>query len=104
MNPALIDASSSVIRVAQQRPPALTPSASSHRFAWWQWPHLMSLDAPLVALVWQRWWAHTVGITLPFSREWILGLSIWLIYLADRLADTADGKRADALLVADGRV
>ena len=54
------------------------------------WPHLLSLDAPLVALVWQRWWARAAGVTLPWSREMILGLGVWLIYLADRLADTVD--------------
>ncbi len=59
--------------------------------AWWVWPHLLSLDAPLVAVIWQRWWAHAVGITLPVTRAIILGLGVWLIYLADRLADSTDG-------------
>ena len=57
--------------------------------AWWLWPHLLSLDAPLVAVVWQRWWARSAGIRLPPGDAWILGLGVWLIYLADRLADTA---------------
>ena len=57
--------------------------------AWWLWPHLLSLDAPLVAIVWQRWWARSAGVPLAWSHEWILGLGVWLIYLADRLADTA---------------
>ncbi len=65
------------------------PSArlSHARASWWLWPHLLSLDAPLVALVWQRWWARAAGVTLPLSREVVLGLGVWLIYLVDRLAD-----------------
>ena len=54
---------------------------------------MLSLDAPLVALVWQRWWAHRTGTALPASHEAILGLGVWLIYLADRLADTVDHDR-----------
>ena len=60
---------------------------------WWLWPHLLSLDAPLVALVWQRWWARSAGLALPPSREIVLGLGVWLIYLADRLTDTFDKNR-----------
>lgn len=55
----------------------------------WLWPHLLSLDAPLVAVVWQRWWARSLGVRLFWSQELILGLGVWLIYLADRLADAA---------------
>ena len=103
MNPALIDASAAVVRApdadsgrqAARRPLSIAAGkARTSRPSCWQWPHLMSLDAPLVALVWQRWWAHTANVTLPLSREWILGLGVWLIYLADRLADAAD-ERSD---------
>ncbi len=53
------------------------------------WPHLLGLDAPLVAITWQWWWAHTRGVYLPPSRYFVLGFSVWLIYLADRSADSA---------------
>lgn len=56
---------------------------------WWLWPHLLGLDAPLVAVTWQWWWADTRGVQLPLSRHIILGLSVWLIYLADHLADAS---------------
>ena len=56
---------------------------------WWLWPHLLSLDAPLVAVVWQGWWARSAGGRLSWAQEAILGGGVWLIYLADRLADTA---------------
>ncbi len=66
------------------------------RFAWWLWPHLLSLDAPLVALVWQDWWSRVGSTPLPISQRAILGLGVWMIYLADRLADTARGRPGDA--------
>ncbi len=56
---------------------------------WWLWPHLLSLDAPLVAVVWQGWWARSVGAHLSWAQNAILGGGVWLIYLADRLADTS---------------
>ena len=64
-------------------------------FPWWMWPHLLSLDAPLVALVWQRWLARAGGTVLPVSREVVLWLGVWLIYLADRLADSARSDGTD---------
>lgn len=54
----------------------------------WIWPHLLSLDAPAVAIGWQAWWAHVGGVRLGWAHHAILGLSVWMIYLADRLADT----------------
>ena len=62
---------------------------------WWLWPHLLSLDAPLVALIWQRWWAHWGGVRLMWREEAILGLGVWMIYVGDRLADTAPRASAD---------
>ncbi len=56
--------------------------------AWWLWPHVLSLDAPLVAIVWQHWWAHVAAVKLPWFQDVVLGLGVWMIYLADRLADT----------------
>ena len=63
---------------------------------WWLWPHLLSLDAPLVALVWQDWWSRMGRTPLPISQRAILGLGVWMIYLADRLADTARGRPDEA--------
>ena len=55
--------------------------------SWWIWPHLCSLDAPVVAVVWQHWWAQSQGTSLTWHEDALLALSVWLIYLADRLAD-----------------
>ena len=73
---------------------AALPVAAS-RTRWWLWPHLLSLDAPLVAVLWQRWWAGAAGIRLDGGKEVILGLGVWMIYLGDRLADTASGVSGD---------
>lgn len=69
----------------EEKPPV--ESTGRERVRWWLWPHLASLDAPLVAVVWQEWWARGTGIHLPWQRDVILGLAVWLIYLADRFAD-----------------
>ncbi len=61
----------------------------------WLWPHLCSLDAPLVAVVWQHWWAHVAQVELPWQRDAILAAAVWTIYLADRLADVTAGPAAD---------
>jgi hypothetical protein len=56
--------------------------------AWWLWPHVLSLDAPIVAVVWQHWWAHATGAKLLWFQDAVLALGVWMIYLGDRLADT----------------
>jgi hypothetical protein len=54
----------------------------------WLWPNLLSLDAPIVALVWQDLAARSFGNPLRPSARMVLGLTVWAIYLADRLLDT----------------
>ena len=52
------------------------------------WLNLVCLDAPLVSVTWLWLFARTFHRSLP-SASWIaLFLTAWLIYLADRLADT----------------
>ncbi len=75
------------LAVTLQPVPASAPKFIPPRPPWWLWPHLLSLDAPLVALTWQGWWAKTAHLNLPWSDPLILGLAVWMIYLADRLAD-----------------
>lgn len=54
----------------------------------WLWFNLLSLDAPLVALVWQDFLSRCYPTTVlrPAGRC-VLGLTVWAIYLADRLLD-----------------
>ena len=58
----------------------------------WALPTALSLDAPLVAVLWQELFAASFGVTLLWYHPVILGLSVWLIYVADRLLDA---KRLD---------
>ena len=59
----------------------------------WLWPNLLSLDAPIVALVWQDLAARSFGTPLHPAARLVLGLTVWAVYLADRLLDS----RATAL-------
>lgn len=65
-----------------------TPS----KIPFWLWPNLLGLDSPLVAVSWQWLFARTFGISLPAIFHLILGLSVWCIYLADRLWDALRAK------------
>jgi len=53
----------------------------------WLWPNLLSLDAPIVAVVWQDFLARCYPSTLLAQGRWVLGLTVWAIYLADRIVD-----------------
>jgi hypothetical protein len=53
----------------------------------WLWPNLLSLDAPLVAVLWQGFLAHRFSLPLRPAGRLVLGLTVWAIYLLDRLMD-----------------
>jgi hypothetical protein len=53
----------------------------------WLWFNVLSLDAPLIALVWQDFLARCYPTTLLPQGRAVLGLTVWAIYLADRLLD-----------------
>ena len=52
------------------------------------WLNLLCLDAPIVAVAWQWIFAWTFGAHLSLALRALLFLTAWLIYLADRFADT----------------
>lgn len=54
----------------------------------WQWPNVLSIDSALIAVTWQWIFAESANISLPVSAYCVLGLSVWLTYMADRLFDT----------------
>jgi hypothetical protein len=56
-------------------------------FPVWLFPNLLSLDAPLVAVVWQSFLAYCYVLPIRDSGRVVLFLSVWCIYLADRLLD-----------------
>ncbi|MEO7099499.1 MAG: hypothetical protein ABI162_09070 [Luteolibacter sp.] len=51
---------------------------------WWQWLTVLSLDAPLVAVVWQALFARGIHVQLPWHDPVLLGLAVWIVYAADR--------------------
>jgi hypothetical protein len=64
------------------------PSQSEEDSApFWLWPNLLSLDAPLVAVLWQGFLAYRFSIPLRPAGRLVLGLTVWAIYLIDRLLD-----------------
>ena len=62
----------------------------------WLWINLLSLDAPLVALLWQALFAQCVGIHLRPPAFAALGIAVWFIYVTDRLLDAL---RLDRIIV-----
>ena len=52
------------------------------------WLSVTSLDAPLVAIVWQQMFARAAHISIAPAARVALFATAWLIYLADRLADS----------------
>ena len=54
---------------------------------WWLWWNVLSLDAPMVAVVWALVFAQSARVALPGAEVAALGLMVWLIYTADRLLD-----------------
>ncbi|MHB1672720.1 MAG: hypothetical protein ACYCSP_00570 [Acidobacteriaceae bacterium] len=53
----------------------------------WVWWHLLSLDAPTVAVVWCLFFAAAFGLSLPPTALITLALGTWCVYVADRLLD-----------------
>lgn len=47
----------------------------------------LSLDAPVVALLWQALFAQALGANLGWPGRAVLGLAVWVIYAADRWFD-----------------
>lgn len=54
---------------------------------WWQWPNVTALDAAAIAISWQWVFATSTGTHLSIYTYLILGISVWLTYMADRLFD-----------------
>ncbi|HLH41253.1 MAG TPA: hypothetical protein VKX39_19045 [Bryobacteraceae bacterium] len=53
----------------------------------WLWPNLLSIDAPVVALLWQLLFARCFHAAVSAMPAVLLVLAVWLIYAADRLLD-----------------
>lgn len=63
----------------------------SGSFPWqrqlWLWPHLFSLDAPLIAVLWQVLLTRDLAIEVSRGEPFVLGLCVWCVYIGDRVLD-----------------
>ncbi len=53
----------------------------------WQWPNILAIDAALIAILWQLGLASFLDAEIGWAASGVLGLSVWLTYVADRLYD-----------------
>ncbi len=63
-------------------PPLNAPTSPT--IAWWRWPTILSLDAPLVTLAWESLFAREAEARLAWHHYVIIGATVWLAYAADR--------------------
>ena len=66
---------------------------------WWAWPHVLSLEAPVVAVLWQDVLAKVHRVSLTPGTTVGLALAVWLVYILDRWLDGQDAGTAQL----DGR-
>lgn len=87
---------------ATERPPAAVSSHPTARGrvdapgALRLW-HVLSLDAPTVAVVWSLAFARVIGIHLPVWVPILLALGTWSVYVGDRLLDAHKALLRDQL-------
>ena len=57
--------------------------------------HLLSLDAPTVAVIWTWFVARAEHVRLPWATPAAMGIAVWMLYAGDRLLDARvlDGVR-----------
>ena len=60
----------------------------SRSHPWWLYANLLSLDAPIVAVVWLGAFSRAFDSSVAFSVYAVLFLAVWSIYVADRLLDS----------------
>ena len=80
--PAIPRASSATILPGHTRKAVRGLSAG---VAYW---HLLSLDAPTVAMLWTWFLAKASHIALPAAAVAAMGLAVWMLYASDRLLDS----------------
>ena len=64
--------------------PRRWPRSSRNPVVYW---HLLSFDAPTVAMLWTWFIARSNGVKLPVTSIIAMGVAVWLLYAADRLLD-----------------
>lgn len=74
--------------------PAESREFSAATFLLNHW-HLASLDAPTVAATWTLAFAWVVHVPLPAWVPILIVLTVWSVYVGDRILDARSGLRAD---------
>jgi hypothetical protein len=64
-----------------------SPIRTASPLALW---HLLSLDAPTVAVLWTWFIARASGVSLPIASLGAMALAVWMLYAADRLLDARE--------------
>jgi hypothetical protein len=54
----------------------------------WIWPGLLSLDAPIISVLWLVLFSKATGVRVPAAETAVLAMAVWLIYVADRILDS----------------
>lgn len=57
------------------------------RYNFAKWWHLLSLDAPTIAILWSWVFAHAMHLHIPLLSILFLPAATWLLYVADRILD-----------------
>ncbi|MEO8127476.1 MAG: hypothetical protein ABJF23_25775 [Bryobacteraceae bacterium] len=62
---------------------------SPNRVRPWLWANLLSLDAPIVAILWQQLFSRSLNVPTTAAAAVTLAAAVWLIYASDRVLDAA---------------
>jgi len=65
----------------------ITKPSDHQAVPWWLWWNILSLDAPMVAVIWQILLGRQSGVPPSMIESAVLALTVWLIYVADHLLD-----------------
>lgn len=77
------------MKTQQADSPTTQERVVRERYAFSTWLNLVCLDAPLVAVAWLWLFARTFNVPFQIGNAVALFLTAWLIYLADRFADSS---------------
>lgn len=73
------------------------PAQTTEQRRIWLWFNLLSLDAPLVAILWQALFARCFNAPITGAAFAALAIAVWFIYVSDRLLDALRGDGDDAV-------
>lgn len=75
--------------------PSPDPASGAKPPAWWLWPNLVGLDAPVVAVAWMGAFAAAFSAPVKLPHYLVLFACVWCLYTADRLLDVAKLRAGD---------